>query len=237
MRAGDGLRKVVPVLVERHLTGPQARRRVAEVVRDQLQDLIRSGQGSPIFMRTVDGRRNAAEETVKLQGGTISYLFNILSTASIFALEKVAARSPVRAGTYKSSWVVLVDGKPWAEDLRRIPGGSTVWITNTQPYHRKINQAGQVTKVPPYIVQDVSQQLKRRFPDLQVYVDYLIIPGGYVLKTFGWDSGLSYRTRKNQRKNGGELGWYRRFPKPKLNGRRDRAPGARMTYPTIVITE
>lgn len=237
MSAGDGVRRHVSVTIQRHLTGPEARRRVARVVQDQLQELIRTGQASPEFIRRVDGRLNAPEETVRLDGGRISYLFAVLARAAGFALDRAVARSPVESGTYRDSWVVLVDGKPWAEDLRRIPSGSTVWITNTQPYHRKINQAGQKTRRPPYIVQDVVQQTKRQFPGLNVGLDFLHLPGGYVLKGYGWDSGLSYRRRLSPSRPDQQLGWNQRFPERRANGRTDRAPGARMTYPTIVISE
>jgi hypothetical protein len=237
MIGGNRFRERIAVALDSRLSGPEARKRVANTVRGRLQELISTGQAPPHWMRTVDGRRDAPEETVRLNGGTISYLFNILATASAFALEKVVARSPVESGIYQKSWVILVNGKPWTELPTAIPSGAEVVITNTQPYHRKINQAGQVTHVPPYIVQDVIQQTRRRFPSLNIGVDFVLLPGGYILKGYGWDSGLSYRKRLSPSRPDQKLGWNRRFLKPKPNGRRDRAPGARMTYPAIVITE
>jgi hypothetical protein len=237
MSLSGNFRRTMSVMVDQHTSSAQARQRVATVARDGLLELIRTGQASTVYQTTVDGRRNAPLETVRLDKGRIEFIFGQMARAAEFALQLAQKRSPVKGGDYRKSWFVLVDRKPWTAPLASIPSGSEVWITNTQPYHRKIDRGGQITNMPPHIVEDVRQAVMRRFPGLEAGVDFVTLPGGYVLKTHGWDSGLSYRKRLSPSRPDQELGWNRRFAKPKANGRPDRSPGAVMTYPAVIIWE
>jgi hypothetical protein len=237
MSLSSNFRRTMSVMVDRHTSSAEARRRVAAVARDGLTELIRTGRASTVYQTTVDGRRNAPLETVRLDKGRIEFIFGQMARAAEFAVDLAKKRSPVKGGKYRDSWFVLVDKKPWTAPLATIPSGVEVWITNAADYHRKIDRGGQKTKMPPYIVEDVRQAVQRRFPGLDAGVDFVTLPGGYVLKGYGWDSGLSFRKRLNPSRPDQELGWNRRFAKPKANGRPDRAPGVPMTYPTIIISE
>lgn len=109
--------------------------RQSRLIRDTA---IQQGRASPVFLTKVDGKRNAAEETVNLAGGTITYVFSQLAQAANWALDECRKRSPVRSGAFRRSWAVLVDGKLWDTAPATIPMGSEVWIVNTMPYARKI---------------------------------------------------------------------------------------------------
>ena len=182
----------------------------AREVRDAL---IAEGRAPAMFETFVDGRAGAAEETVRVPDGVILYRFNVLGEAAAYALAYAQSRSPVRGGEYRASWIVLVDGRLWTGSLRSIPAGMTVAVTNTAPYHRKIDAGGQRT-IGQKIVEETRQATAKRFPILLVERQFWTLPGGYVLKGHR-------RTRPATRAH---------------RTRVDRMPGQPLTYPTIVIS-
>ena len=192
-----------------HLVPPEARAaRIANMARATRDKLIADGQAPALYQTFVDGKAGAAEETVKPDGGTIVYQFNVLGLAAAFALEYARARSPAHSGEYRSSWFIAVDGRPYTGDLAAIPGDAVVMVTNHAPYHRKIDTGGQ-RGIGRKIVEDTRQAVRAKWPVLLVERQFVEIPGGYVLKG---------RRRKG--------------------GRRLRASsraGAVMTYPAIVM--
>lgn len=207
--------------------------RQSRLIRDTA---IQQGRASPVFITKVDGKRNAAEETVSLAGGTITYVFSQLAQAANWALDECRKRSPVRSGAFRKSWAVLVDGKLWDAAPATIPMGSEVWIVNTMPYARKIEVGGQKIKVDPKIVEAVRQIVPRRFNGITAQRAFKPLAGGrdarggpvpYILKGAGIASGLSW-TRKG--------GWARKHT-PYVSKRADRQAGEQVLYPTLILTE
>jgi hypothetical protein len=154
----------------------------------------------------VDGRENAAPESVKPQG-TIIYRFNGLAEAVAFALGFCIARSPFRTGRYRKSWFVLVDGRAWNADFRDIPAGSEVYVVNTQPYHRKLEMTGGLQRSTTRLCVDA---LRKRFPGLRATHDFLELPSGPAPAPYRMRGGIASRFRggRVRRSNSGEMMTY-----------------------------
>jgi hypothetical protein len=205
---------------------------VATYARAQRDVLIRQGVASPVYITFTDGVESAPEEKVKLDEGTIAYLFSNINEAIVYALARARELSPVKSGEYKDSWFVALDGIPFIGNIADIPKGSRVIITNKQRYHRKIDTGGQITSVPPGITEAVRQAVMRRYPGLQVDREFVTIPGDPPLKGMGVESGLSY-VRAGRKKKGN---WVRkRAPRPARA--KDRRAGQPLTYPAVIISE
>lgn len=182
---------------------------LAGVARKGRDELIRRGEAPTSYRTFVDGREGAREEAVR-PDGTIVYRFNLLPAAVGFALALCVARSPVRSGRYRKSWFVMVNGRRWTGDMDAIPADATVFVTNDQPYSRKIDTGAMKLKVPPGIVEAARQAVQRQYPFIRAERDFLLLPGdgkrgGYVLRTHGGSR------------------------------RKDRQAGQRLTYPALVL--
>jgi hypothetical protein len=194
--------EVVHTMIDAHTTSVEAHRRIAEYARSRLQDLIRSGEGSPDYTRIVDGVIGAPEEAVKLDGGTIEYRFARITEAVVFALSMAREISPDPGGEYSLSWFVAVDGVPWTGSLTDIPVSSTVIIVNNADYARMLEQRGMISKRtarrrgqrargilkrtphPNHVVTElVRRETARRFPTISVERQFVTLPGAYVRKT------------------------------------------------------
>lgn len=233
---GDKFRRTVQLVLKDKLDEKEVQAHVAAYARSSLQELISQKRASPLFTRFVDGMQDAPEERVRINNGSIVYLFSHIYQAAIAGLEYAVNRSPQLSGDYRRGWFVGVDGEPWTRPLEEIPNSAQVMITNREPYHRKIDVGGQITSVPPGIVEDTRQMLQKRFPNLLVTREFVTISGGtdakggrvpYVLKGRPVESGLSY-TRKE--------GW-RRLRAPRASRRLDRQAGQTITYPAVVFSE
>ncbi len=227
MALGALFRRRVSQLVRGHADSPATRARVAAYARESLAELVAAGRASPVSTVFVDGRAGAAEETVKLNGGSIIYLFSQIAQAAAFALTEATNRSPVKSGAYRDGWFVAVGGQPWTAPFAEIPPGSVVTLTNAQPYHRKIDTGGMITSVPPGIVEATRQAVQRQFRGLTVEVAFVTLPNSYVLKGRGRESGLTFSAKQ---------GWGRKH-KPRPARAKDRQVGQVLTYPAVVISE
>ena len=133
------------------------------------------------------------------------------------ALAYVIARSPVgkapmpkgKTKRFKQSWFVAVDGKRWAGEMRAIPAGAEVMVVNDQPYSRKV-EVGAIRTSGFKLVEDARQATLRRFPTMAVEKTFVLLPGGYVLKSNG-RRVAGRRPNKSQR------------------------AGERLTYPAVII--
>ncbi|MFT9359535.1 hypothetical protein [Acetobacter okinawensis] len=236
MRWSTVLREQVNLQISRGTSAQAIHAAVAQKSRLIRDAAIQQGRASPVYVTKVDGRRDAAEETVQLTGGTITYVFSQLAQAANWALDECRKRSPVRSGAFRKSWAVLVDGKLWDAAPATIPMGTEVWIVNTMPYARKIEVGGQKIKVDPQIVEAVRQIVLRRFSGIRAQRAFKPLAGGrdarggpvpYILKSAGVASGLSW-TRKE--------GWSRKHA-AYVSNRSDRQAGEQVLYPTLILTE
>lgn len=230
-----------------HLS-PQARSQaLASFARADVRRLITERRASPVFTVFVDGRENAAEETVR-PDGRIVYRFNGIAEAVAFALSYCVARSPVKSGTYRKSWVVLVDGREWTAPLPEIPAGAAVLVVNTQPYHRKIDMGSQGAgalgrevsahrgprrKRGAYvsIVEGARQELLRRFPGVSAARLFVELPNGPAPAPYALKGGLvrgSVAAALNRRSGAFRAGRTTTLP-------RFSREGEAMTYPALSI--
>lgn len=191
---------------------------LATVARQKRDALIAAGDAAPTYDTYVDGRHGASEDTVRPEGA-ILYVFNLLGQAATYGLNFARERSPRDSGDYRLAWFVAVDGQRWTGNLNDIPAGSEVMITNPLPYARKIDVGHMKMRVPPGIVEDTRQAVKRKFPTVNSYRTMVTIPaslgGGYILKGH-LRRGFRLHARKALRS--------------------DTQAGARMTYPALILT-
>ncbi len=235
-RMADVLRKQIIVSARASLSSAALHKAAADACRANRDELIASGRASSTFRTAVDGRVGADEESVNLDGGIVRYVFSYLAQAVAFALEYCQAHSPVRSGAYRDSWAVRVNGEWWTRPAATIQPGSTVEIVNTMPYARKIDTGGQITSVPPGIVEAARQAAMKQYPTLKIARKFLSLSDGrdargerlpYILKAQGIESGLTF-----SKKSG-----FERLRKTRRSNRKDRQAGQVMTYPALVLTE
>jgi hypothetical protein len=149
----------------------------------------------------------------------IVYTFGIVGRAAQYVFDYVTTRSPVRTGRFQSSWIIVVDGNVWEGPTSMIPPRSTVWVTNTQPYARKIEVGHMRMNVDRHICENARTAANKAFPSLTAGVAYLDIPdgagGGYILKGV-FRRGFREKARTNLNK--------------------DVRAGEKMTYPSVTLT-
>ncbi|MFT9291398.1 hypothetical protein [Gluconobacter oxydans] len=182
---------------------------VAIKARDQA---VLSGDAPPHWVTIVDGRQGAPETSVQ-PDGFILYKFNVMGLAAQATLQLCKDRSPVRSGRYRDSWMVVVDGRPWAQDVADIPEGVSVMIVNPQPYARKIDTGAMKNmSVPPGIVDAVRKLVQRKFPTVNTARAFVTIPSGLV-------KNAPYVLRRSKGRS------------------KSRAAGTSMTYPAMILTK
>lgn len=146
---------------------------LADFARAGVAELIASGRASPKYKRFVNGTEGLLEDAVK-PDGTIAYRFGYMGEVAVFALEFLKARSPVRSGKYRDSFIVAVNGRPisqanFAPDS--VPNDAELYIYNSQPYSRKVDVQLVGKKplkfsVPPRLFEDAAAAVRGRFGNL-----------------------------------------------------------------------
>lgn len=149
--------------------------------------------------------RPDADEETVRPPGPILYLFDYATEIAEFALQWARDNSPLLSGAYRDAWFVLAGGQQVAPS--EIPPGSSFIVTNDRPYARKIEVGTATFSVPPGIVERLRQAVLSRYGNLvSANVRFISLQGGYVLKGRG-----------------------------RRAARRDRRPGAQLTYPSLVL--
>lgn len=165
------------LFVDRNL-GPDALR--AEMARRAIaarDELIARGEAPPRWRRYVDGKPDAPETSVRLDGA-ILYRFNLTGEAAQAALDLCRSTSPVRSGRFRDSWLVLSDDKPWKQALTELPAEARIVIVNPQPYARKIETGALEPRIRRNQLERVRQSLLRRFPTLNFGKIFIRLGGG-----------------------------------------------------------
>lgn len=182
---------------------------LARVAINARDTAVRRGDAPPHWTTNVDGRQGAPESSVR-PDGFILYKFNVMGLAANAAIQLCKERSPVRSGRYRDSWVVVVEGKPWTDDVADVPEGKEVMIVNPQPYARKIDTGAMKMSVPPGIVEAVRQSIQRKFPTVNAARAFVTVPSGLL-------DNAPYILRRNGRA-------------------KDRTAGKAITYPALILT-
>ncbi len=91
-------------------------------------------------------------------------------------------------------------------------------IVNPEPYARKIDVGGMKMSVPPQIVEDARQAVKRKYPAIEAQRTFVNLPSGL-------DAGINYPVPwilKGRTKKRGFI-------------RRENRAGMPITYPALVL--
>lgn len=186
---------------------------LASFAKQSVREVIQSGEGSDRFERYVNGNLDAPEESV-VPPGPIVYLFHWWPEVIEYGLQVLIDRSPEKSGLYKRSWFAMVNGAV-VTDYTQIPIDAQVFLTNNQPYSRKIEVGHMRMRVDPGVVQDSRRTVMSRFGNtIEAKATMITLPGGYILKG-------------NFRRG------FRRTARPKL--RKDTMADAQMTYPALAL--
>lgn len=217
------------VLSASQLSGDALRLRLAAFAREQLQEAIRDGSGSESYLRVVNGRIGAPEESVILPGPIVyrfSWLQNVAAYALAFLRERYPVRGPEKGGHYRDRHVLLVRQKPVA--LEQIRPGDVVTIVNTQPYARKVHVGSKGFAMPEGIYEDCRLSLRRHFGKnlLDVQMAFITLRDGYVLR--GGAGGRRANSKAASTKEGVAL-----LKKQNKYWKREKGP---MTYPALILS-
>jgi hypothetical protein len=132
----------------------------------------------------VDGQTAANEAAVR-PFGTIAYLIRspVLAEAARFAKTVAREISPVVSGRYREGWMILAD-RVEVEAADIPPQAKELIVVDDVPYASKIEIFGaRLVGVPPGIVERVREHVLQRYGNqIVATVDYIHLPGGYVLK-------------------------------------------------------
>ncbi|GBQ95477.1 hypothetical protein ACFFGF_09920 [Asaia lannensis] len=153
------------LFVDRNLSPDALRAEMARRAIAARDDLIARGEAPPSWRRYVDGKADAPETSVRLDGA-ILYRFNLTSEAAEAALALCRSTSPVRSGRFRDAWVLICDGKPWKKPLKDLPADGTILIVNPMPYARKIETGALEPRIRRNQIERVRQTLMRRCPTL-----------------------------------------------------------------------
>jgi hypothetical protein len=193
-------------------------RELAKFARGELAKAIDGGEASSIYTKYVTQRggavEGAEEETVEAPG-PILYEFSYWQPIVAFALQFIENRSPVKTGKYQSSHRVMLGSQFISQDTQ-ISAGESVTIVNTQPYSRKIEVGFMQMSVLEGVYQDTMRAVKSQFGRaITVKFQMIFLPNGYVLKG-RFSKGVKAGARRKLAK--------------------DTQAGARMTYPSIIMS-
>ncbi len=133
---------------------------------------------------TVDGRLNAALESVNPNGGQIIVEYELIGDVLRTIGKMLQDRSPDVSGAYKRGHTLFVDGQEVPLN-GQIPQGEEFAFTNLVPYARKIEigktKSGRsfVVQVPNRIYERTAKDAKSRFGNIaEIFFTYRGIVGG-----------------------------------------------------------
>lgn len=186
MRWADQMKRQIRLYVDARLSPDQMGEVVAAAAQTNLQALIDRGIASTNYETVVDGVQGADESTVKLDGGTIEYVFNDLREAAIFALQYCRDYSPIGpTGEYQRAWFVIADGIPWVESLEDLPDTvQQIIITNPAPYARRLERSKTIPA--DHVVAACVSATGQQYPGLRVVANYVDIPFGGAASGTSW---------------------------------------------------
>lgn len=165
------------VRVNRALSPEEQRKVAAAFARQRLNETLRKDHAVlgyvPKVHVDVDGRDGAALESVKLNGGHITFEFDIASdlTRNVIseALLALRAASPVVSGAYRDAHTLYINGAAVNTIPDTIKLNDVIMIANPLPYARRLDigvtKSGRafVVQVAPHIYRRVGNALASRF--------------------------------------------------------------------------
>lgn len=155
------------------MLSPQAR---SAAIADFAEERLAEAQGLnartlgrvPDHETVVDGRPGAALESVRPEGGTIVFEFDLVDDVLRWIGQTLVERSPRQSGDYMRGHTLFADGTPVEAGAPLPPADEYVFI-NLVPYARKIEvgktKSGRafVVQVEPRIYERTADDARRRF--------------------------------------------------------------------------
>ena len=205
----------------------QIAKALARYARTSLADVIANKQASSIYTTFVNGKEGASEDDV-VPPGPILYQFSYWQPIIAFALDFLRKRSPVAPGTrtegdfgighYRDAHRVMI-GSQFVDPAAEIAADETPVIVNPQPYARKIEVGFMRMSVERGIYLEAAAAIRRQFGgrngSIKVTQEWVMLPGGYVLKG---------RFRQG----------FRKYARTGL--KKDTQAGQPMRYPALVLS-
>ncbi|WP_336761220.1 hypothetical protein [Asaia sp. VD9] len=177
MARAETFSRSLRLFVDRTLSPEALRAEMARRAIAARDELIARGEAPPSWRRYVDGKADAPETSVRLDGA-ILYRFNLTGEAAQAGLDLCRSISPTRSGKFRDSWVVLCDDKLWKQPLKDLPASATILIVNPLPYARKIETGALEPRIRRNQIERVRQGLMRRFPTLNFGKLFVRLGGG-----------------------------------------------------------
>jgi hypothetical protein len=139
----------------------------ANIAKDVLNETLASNRAilghDTEYEQFVDGRADAALNSVNPDGGTIVFTFDVVNSALEWIGKQLLLNSPVGKGPihYKDSHILLADGVEIDADGEIPPADEYVFV-NKLPYARKIER-GESEQAPDGVYEVVADMASRRF--------------------------------------------------------------------------
>lgn len=120
------------------------------------------GRATTPHVITVNGRRGAPIEAVKVPGGNILVDFNVDLRVEVarWILETLRRTSPVLSGRYREAHALYLDGVETRVVPDMISAGAEIMISNPLPYHRRL-EIGRTESGRPFVVQTEDRLYER----------------------------------------------------------------------------
>lgn len=149
--------------VDAALSPKEQSRAIADIARETLKDAEQKNRRAlgrtPEHSTIVDGRKEAALESVK-PDGVIVFEFQIVTDALAWIAEQLEKHSPRRTGAFAASHVLFADGKE--ADPKTAPMAEEYVFMSLLPYARPLEH-GHSRQAPNGVYEVVSALADRRF--------------------------------------------------------------------------
>lgn len=168
----DPIARDLRVMVEEYVSPPAQQRAIARFARAEI-DKVDSANARALGRRvaksvTVDGRKGAALESVRPNGGVIIAEWELFFEVLPWIAKTLRERSPRVSGRYLRGHKAFADGAEFT-DLTKPPPAKEYTFVNIVPYSRKLEigktQSGRpfVIQVPNRIYETVAKDARARF--------------------------------------------------------------------------
>lgn len=207
----------------------EIKRTIATYARGQALNLVAQGRLSAnyrVFINGVEGAENFMSLTLDGRGA-IRYVGSNWKLVMDTALALAIQGSPILRGRFVRNWLFLVNDQPWTStDYTLVPFDAHVTLVNSSDYARKFDVGAMETRKPPQLIDAISKKLMRQFPGYSAELNYITLPGGYILRGRTIRSGLHFDRKTRS---------FRRLHDPVKVNRADSRRGEVMTYPALHI--
>jgi len=168
---GQTVARTIALFADRTLSPEALSRHLAQAARRLRDEAIRSGEAPDSYDTFVDGRAEAAEDSVR-PNGVIVYRFNLLAMAVQYAWEEWHRLAPVDTGDYRRSVLVSVNGMRWPRAFKAIPRSADVMLVDPVPYGNRVD-------IRTNIIMQVRQRVRRSFPTVDAQKTYVHLPPSF----------------------------------------------------------